>query len=156
MLSITKGRRCFSVFSAKPGTSGPSPFSQGLSPFRAILHYPSQQQQRMRWLDGITDAIDISLSKLRELGMVRKVWHTAVHGFSKSWISLSDWTELILLIRERSPEVILKEAEKLIKITWDQIRGVEALHSPALSLSAAFSLHPCYKTAHQIIPCWGV
>ena len=41
--SITKGRRCFSVRSTKPGTSGPLPFSQGLSPFTAILHYASQQ-----------------------------------------------------------------------------------------------------------------
>jgi len=79
--------------------------------------------------------------------------------YCSPWVlkeSLSDWTELILLIRERSPEVLLKEAEKLIKITWDQIRGVEALHSPALSLSAAFSLHPCYKTPQQIIPCWDI
>ena len=102
--------------------------------------------QRMRWFDGVTNSVDMSLSKLQDLVMDREAWHAAVHGVSKSRTRLNDWTELNFHLGN-----IMDRGVWHVYIPWDSKRIGHGLvtkqqttmFSKTLTLSSlAFNLFP--------------
>jgi len=98
--------------------------------------------QRMRWLDGITDSMDVSLSELQELVMDREAWRAAIHGVAKSPTRLSDWTELMHRI--------------ILDIRWTSLSSYVGLNLIDMGKNVLKYLTSLIWTLSSILQCLGV
>ena len=113
-------------------------------------------QQRMRWLEGFSDSMDKSLSKLRELVMDREAWHAAVHGVAKSRTQLINWTEL-KHHKHLSTQSAMLEEEKASKSTWQIMQSIMSLVSFISSSTHTHILfYPQFLFVHhlQLLIAW--
>ena len=108
-------------------------------------------QQRVRWLDGITDLVDMSLGGLQELVMDREAWRATVHGVAKNWTQLSDWTELIIKSISWHTRVVW-DSKKNTRLSYWREGGIFSIKHLSWSAARALPSHILSQTDHSILP----